>query len=54
MFYCSVAGYSPMLGVVSPMIVKQLTGAGAPTGELDSECETMMDLFNDYLHDRID
>jgi hypothetical protein len=54
MFYCSVAGYSPKPGVVSPMIVKQLTGVGAPTGELDSESETVMDLFNDYLHDRVD
>jgi hypothetical protein len=54
MFYCSVAGYSPMLGVVSPIIVKQLTGAGAPTGELDSECESLMELFNDHLHDRIE
>jgi hypothetical protein len=54
MFYCSVAGYSPRIGVVSPMIVKQLTGAGASTGALDLESETLMDLFNDYLHDRID
>ena len=54
MFYCTVAGFSARPGVVAPMIVKQLTGAGTPTGALDSESETVMDLFNDYLHDRVD
>jgi hypothetical protein len=54
MFYCTVAGHSPRPGVTAPMIVKQLTEIGAPSEQVDSESATVMDLFNDYLHDRIE
>jgi hypothetical protein len=54
MFYCSVTGHSPHVGVVVPMIVKQMTGIGVPTEQLDSEAGKVIDLFNDYLHDKIE
>jgi hypothetical protein len=56
MFYCSVTGHTPRVGVVVPMIVKQMTGIGLPTEQLDLNTGygKLVDLFNDYLHDRID
>lgn len=53
MFYCSVAGHNPQPGIVVPMIVKQMTGIGVPFEQLDLEAGKVVDLFNDYLHDRI-
>jgi len=36
------------------MIVKQMSGAGLPKEYLDPEAAEIIDLFNDYLHDRIE
>jgi hypothetical protein len=54
MFYCSVAGYSPDSGIVIPMIVKRMFGLGAPMDKLLPEVKEVADLFNDFLHDKID
>jgi hypothetical protein len=54
MFYCSVTGYSPNSGVVIPMIVKRMFGLGTPLDKLLPEAREIADLFNDYLHDKID
>jgi hypothetical protein len=54
MFYCSVTGYSPNSGVVIPMIVKRMFGLGAPLEIMMPEAFEIADLFNDYLHDRIE
>jgi hypothetical protein len=45
---------SPHVGVVVPMIVKQMTGIGVPEEKLDLEAAKVIDLLNDYLHDRIE
>jgi hypothetical protein len=52
MFYCTVAGISYAPGIRGPIIIKQLTGTGIIRENLDSEAEELIDLFNDYLHDR--
>ena len=54
MFYCSVTGYSPNSGVLIPMIVKRMFGLGAPLEKMMPEAFEIVDLFNDYLHDRIE
>jgi len=54
MFYCSVTGYSPNTGIVIPMIVKRMFGLGAAIDKLLPEAGEIADLFNDYLHDKID
>jgi hypothetical protein len=53
MFYCTVAGHSPKAGIVQPMIVKQMAGIGVPAEQADSEAAKVIDLFNDYLHDKV-
>ena len=54
MFYCSVASYSPDSGIVIPMIVKRMFGLGAAMDKLLPEAREIADLFNDFLHDKID
>ena len=54
MFYCSVTGYSPNSNTVIPMIVKRMFGLGSPLEKLLPEAKEIADLFNDYLHDKID
>ena len=53
MFYCSVTGYSPNSNTVIPMIVKRMFGLGSPLEKLLPEAKEIADLFNDYLHDKI-
>jgi len=52
MFYCTVAGFTPKIGIVVPMVIKQMTGIGLPFEHLDLEAREIVDLFNDHLHDR--
>lgn len=54
MFYCTVAGFNPKVGIVVPMVVKQLMGIGATQESLDLEAAKLTELFNDYLHDKVD
>ena len=54
MFYCSVASYSPKAGIVTPMIVKRMFGLGSSMDKLPPEAKEIAELFNDYLHDKVE
>ena len=51
MFWCAVGSYCPRIGVVQPLVVKQMTSIGVTNEQLDSEAGKLIALFNDYLHD---
>lgn len=53
-FYCSVTSCSPKYGVIVPTIVKRMIGLGVPVEKLSSEEREVLELVNDYLHDRTD
>jgi hypothetical protein len=46
--------YSPDSGIVIPMIIKRMFGLGAAMDKLLPEAREIADLFNDFLHDKID